>query len=401
MPEVRDRLEAELSHRTVATPEQVTRSGDRVDQAQAIQSARLDDSLAAKTSRERMQIRSAIMRLDRGDLRPLHRLRPRDRAVPPRSHPLGRHVHPLPAGAGGNRVSTATPAIDLSRLPAPDVIENLDYEALLEAAIVRLGPDYVVSEADPAYKVLESAAYRELLLRQRVNDGARSVLLATAKGRDLDNLAALLGVERQVVTPADPDAIPPVEAVYESDERLRLRTQLAPSAISTAGPVSSYRYHALSAGSQVLDVAVASPAPGSVTVTVLSREGNGLADADLLAAVKAALNDDSVRPLGDVLAVQSAAIVDYQVTAELTIGAGPDSDAVARRRDRCGHRLRRLGAQDRPERPALGALRGAPRGRRRGRGSHRPGGRRSHHRRPGRPRHPDPGDTGMKGFDFH
>ena len=136
----------------------------------------------------------------------------------------------------------SSPAIDLSKLPEPNVIENLDYEALLEAAIARLGPDYVVSEADPAYKVLESAAYRELLLRQRVNDGARSVLLATARGRDLDNLAALLGVERQVVTPADPDAIPPVEAVYESDERLRLRTQLAPSAISTAGPVSSYRY---------------------------------------------------------------------------------------------------------------------------------------------------------------
>ncbi len=222
----------------------------------------------------------------------------------------------------------SSPAIDLSRLPAPDVIENLDYEALLEAAIVRLGPDYVVSEADPAYKVLESGSYRELLLRQRVNDGARGVLLATAKGRDLDNLAALLGVERQIVTPADPDAIPPVEAVYESDERLRLRTQLAPSAISTAGPVSSYRYHALAAGSQVLDVAVTSPAPGSVTVTVLSREGNGQAGADLLAAVTAALNDESVRPLGDVLAVQSAAIVDYRVTAELTIGVGPDSDAV-------------------------------------------------------------------------
>ena len=225
-------------------------------------------------------------------------------------------------------MSTATPAIDLSRLPAPDVIEDLDYEALLAAAVARLGPDYVVSEADPAYKVLESAAYRELLLRQRVNDGARSVLLATARGRDLDNLAALLGVERQVVTPADPDAIPPVEAVYEADERLRLRTQLAPSAISTAGPVSSYRYHALAASADVLDVAVSSLAPGSVTVTVLAREGNGLADADLLAAVTAALNDESVRPLGDVLAVQSAAIVDYQVTAELTIGAGPDSDAV-------------------------------------------------------------------------
>ena len=66
MPQIRERLEAELTRRTVGAPEQVTRSGDRVDQAQAIQSARLDDSLAAKTSRERIAIRAAIMRIDRG-----------------------------------------------------------------------------------------------------------------------------------------------------------------------------------------------------------------------------------------------------------------------------------------------------------------------------------------------
>ena len=66
MPEVRDRLEAELARRTVAAPEQVTRTGDRIDQAQAVQAQRIGDSLAAKTSRERMAIRAAIMRLDRG-----------------------------------------------------------------------------------------------------------------------------------------------------------------------------------------------------------------------------------------------------------------------------------------------------------------------------------------------
>ena len=228
-------------------------------------------------------------------------------------------------------MATATPAIDLSRLPPPDVVEALDYEAILAEIIADLGervPDYVVSEADPAYKILEAAAYRELLLRQRVNDAARAVMLPYARGADLDNLAALLGVERQLVDPGDPDAIPPVAAVYETDARLRARAQLAPSAVSTAGPVSSYRFHALSASADVLDVAVASPAPGSVTVTVLSREGDGEADANLLAAVTAALSDESVRPLGDVLAVQSATIVQYQVTAELKVGSGPDAAAV-------------------------------------------------------------------------
>ena len=228
-------------------------------------------------------------------------------------------------------MSTATPAIDLSRLPPPVVVETLDFEAILAAILADLNarvPGYVVSEADPAYKILETAAYRELLLRQRVNDAARAVMLPYALGADLDNLAALLGVERQTVTPADPDAVPPVAAVLETDERLRARAQLALSAVSTAGPVSSYRFHALSADARVLDAAVVSPSPGAVTVTVLSREGNGTAPQNLLAAVTAALNDESVRPLGDVLAVNSAAVVDYQVTAELTVGPGPDAATV-------------------------------------------------------------------------
>ena len=228
-------------------------------------------------------------------------------------------------------MSTATPAIDLSRLPPPDVVEALDYELMLEAEISRLTtliPGYVISEADPAYKILEVVAYERLLDRQRVNDAARAVMLPYAIGADLDNLAALLGVERQVIDAGDPDAIPPIAARYETDERLRGRAQLALSAVSTAGPVSSYRFHALSADARVLDVAVTSPAAGSITVTVLSREGNGTAPQDLLAGVEAALSEESVRPLGDVLTVESAAIVEYQVTAALTVGSGPDAAAV-------------------------------------------------------------------------
>ncbi len=226
---------------------------------------------------------------------------------------------------------STTPTIDLSRLPPPDVVEALSFEAMLAAEITRLStlvPGYVVSEADPAYKILEVVAYERLLDRQRINDAARAVMLPYAMGADLDNLAALLGVERQVVDAGDPTAIPPVAPTHETDERLRLRAQLALAAVSTAGPVSSYRFHTLGADARVLDVAVASPAAGSITVTVLSTEGNGTAAQALLDAVETALNAENVRPLGDVLTVQAATIVEYQVTAELTIGPGPDSATV-------------------------------------------------------------------------
>ena len=91
-------------------------------------------------------------------------------------------------------------AIDLSRLPAPTVVEAIDYEtvlAALKADLVARWPDYTADlESDPAIKLLEVAAYREVLLRQRVNDAARAVLVATAIGSDLDHLGALLNVAR-------------------------------------------------------------------------------------------------------------------------------------------------------------------------------------------------------------
>lgn len=44
---------------------------------------------------------------------------------------------------------------------------------------------------------MEVCAYRELLLRQRINQAAKSNLLAFATGTDLDNLGALYDVERK------------------------------------------------------------------------------------------------------------------------------------------------------------------------------------------------------------
>jgi len=52
------------------------------------------------------------------------------------------------------------------------------------------------------------------------NEAAKSNLLAYAEKEDLDNKAADYDVARLLITPANPDAVPPVEAVWESDDRL-------------------------------------------------------------------------------------------------------------------------------------------------------------------------------------
>ncbi|MDR0580204.1 MAG: baseplate J/gp47 family protein, partial [Campylobacteraceae bacterium] len=56
--------------------------------------------------------------------------------------------------------------------------------------------DYEELESDPYIAVIEAIAYRELLLRARINDSVLSMLIPYASGSDLDNIVALYGVER-------------------------------------------------------------------------------------------------------------------------------------------------------------------------------------------------------------
>ncbi len=225
--------------------------------------------------------------------------------------------------------------IDLSQLSAPDVVEALDYERILSAMTGELRlrwPEYDAGglESEPLQKLLEVCAYRELLLRQRVNEAARAIMLAFARGSDLDHLAALMGIERQVVDAGDPQATPVVPPTYESDERLRRRVQMAPEAWTSAGSVGAYRAVALGADPRVRDVSVTSPRPGEVEVRVLADTASGSADEaqGLLDAVTAALDSERARPLTDTVRVLGADIVEYEVAAEITVESGPDAEAV-------------------------------------------------------------------------
>ncbi|WP_312157336.1 baseplate assembly protein [Pantoea piersonii] len=233
--------------------------------------------------------------------------------------------------------------IDLSQLPAPEVIEVPDFETLLnerKEALIALYPAeeqaavrrVLALESDPMVKTLQENTYREILLRQRINEAAQAVMVAYALGSDLDQLAASYNVQRLTVTPADPDAVPPVDAVMETDDALRVRVPEAFEGLSVAGPTAAYEFHAKSADGRVQDVSATSPSPASVLITVLSREGNGEAPADLLATVNTALNAESVRPVADRVTVQGATIHDYSVRAKLHlfdgVAAGPCLEAA-------------------------------------------------------------------------
>jgi len=224
---------------------------------------------------------------------------------------------------------SAFSAVNLAGIPAPEVVETLDFETILtelkEDVIVREPAlaEALALESEPITKALEEAAYRETVLRARVNDAARAVMLAFATGADLRHLGALFGVEAEVVQEADPEADPPLEEILESDTRLRARILLAPEAYTVAGSRGAYMWHALAADPHVKDVYVWAPTPvgdlvGEVRVVVLSDEDDGTPSNETLTAVTAALTAETVRPLTDRVYVEAAAIVEYAVEADIT-----------------------------------------------------------------------------------
>ncbi|WP_431495267.1 baseplate assembly protein [Pseudomonas brassicacearum] len=224
--------------------------------------------------------------------------------------------------------------IDLSALPAPQVLESLDFEELYQGELTTfreyMGDNWTASlESDPVTKLLELGAYRRMQNRARVNDAAKALFLAHATGADLVQLAANVNLERLVIQAEDLTAVPPVAAVLESYDALRERIQLRYEGLTTAGPRNSYILHARNASGLVADATAESPAPAEVVVTVLSLEGDGTASPELLVEVDAYLNDEDRRPVADRLTVQGAEILPYRIDAVVYMaGTGPENEAA-------------------------------------------------------------------------
>jgi phage-related baseplate assembly protein len=201
-------------------------------------------------------------------------------------------------------------------------------------------------ESEPLTKLCEENAYRELLWRRRVNEAALATMLAKARGADLEQIAGNYNVTRLVITPATDDT----DAVMESDDALRERTQMAFEGLSTAGPRNAYIFHARSADGRVADATAESPSPAVVVVTVQALIGDGSADQELLDVVSAYLSDEDRRPVADRLTVQSADVIEYTLNAQLLLATtGPESEpirlAAVARAEALTRARRRLGVE--------------------------------------------------------
>jgi len=231
--------------------------------------------------------------------------------------------------------------IDLTGVPVPDFVESFSYEEIRAAAIARLielQPDYLVVESDPAIKVIEAFCYREMLLRQRINDGLRANTITLAKGADLATIGAFANVA-------------PLKG--EDEARFRARVQQGFAQLAAAGPRGAYRAHVMGLSTDILDVGIHSPTPGEVVVSLLAFEdveevepqeqaiGAALfaqpkdkkrilcrSGSDIVARTRNLLNEEDIRPLTDQVTVRPAHATPFDIVAKLVIYPGPDRELV-------------------------------------------------------------------------
>jgi phage-related baseplate assembly protein len=210
--------------------------------------------------------------------------------------------------------------IDFARLPPPQVIEEIDYEVLLK----RYQDDVVAKnsklagaialEQSPTNIILESEAYGEMIVRERINAAARACMLPFATGNDLEVIGARFNVARME---------------GEKDVRLRRRIQLSMETFSTAGSPGSYIFHALSASTSIKDAtAIAERGTGRVTVTIMADGSEPVPPSTLVDAVYDRLMSDGIKPLTDDISVLPVTKIAADIQANITLYPGPDASLI-------------------------------------------------------------------------
>lgn len=225
-------------------------------------------------------------------------------------------------------------ALDLSEIAPPDIIDPLNFELILDEMIEDFKgrfPEYNVEglESDPIIKALQVGAARELLLRAKVNDAARAVMLASSQKGDLDQLAALYKTKRLIIG-TKPDSNEPL---YEDDIAYKRRVSLAPEAFSSAGPRGAYIYFALTGDGEIrytTDADAMKETGGHVVVAIMGPLGEPT-DFEIKKVTEALSGEDRL-PMTDYVTVRGAERHEFDVNGVLTIAAGPDASMM---KDKC------------------------------------------------------------------
>lgn len=135
--------------------------------------------------------------------------------------------------------------MELLNLPFPNIIEELSYDEIssnIKKLFLKLLNDDEIAllESDNYSCLLEALAYREMILRARINSSIKAMLLPYSAGSDLDNVVSIYGITRlkgakplakvrfELSAPRDSDVVIPKDLVILSSnaDRAVLKDEL-------------------------------------------------------------------------------------------------------------------------------------------------------------------------------
>lgn len=190
---------------------------------------------------------------------------------------------------GGNRWTPRLPAAKAGVILTFSLDAPRNQNVLIPAATrVRggQGNNVFLTQADA---IIEAGQTSTNVLALAQNAGSRANdLTAGSITTFLDPVAGV-----HVTNKAAPDGGSDIEPL----EAWRLRIANAPERISRAGPADAYRETVMGVSSQIVDCAIVRPQPCYIDIYVLTAEGD--AGAALKKQVFAALDPETIRPLGD------------------------------------------------------------------------------------------------------
>lgn len=219
--------------------------------------------------------------------------------------------------------------IALSQLPSMEVIETIDTEQVLADRMEKLVEYWIENdppvaavydvdalEFDPIKINQEASTYFELMLRDRVNQAARSVTLAFASGGDLDAIASRY-----------PGGVP--RLTNETDDRYRRRIWLASNLTSPHGVFEAYVFWALTADATLHDAtAITTPGTGIINVTIMAEGDDPQPTDTQLNTVLTYIKEESRKGLTDVVQVSGPTVTEIIYDVQVWLYPGFDQQTV-------------------------------------------------------------------------
>lgn len=140
----------------------------------------------------------------------------------------------------------------------------------------------------------------------------------------VDLIPYISSVQNTTISAGGDDGEPYTE---EGDEKFRERIRLAPSTLSTAGPESAYRYYALSADPEIIDVAIDSPDANIINIYPLMT-GGAVPDQDTLDKVEEVCSAEDVRPMTDLVTAIAPTQVSYDIQIKYYCTQDNEADTI-------------------------------------------------------------------------